>query len=281
MTRIRLDLRGPRFTVVDERIYMRHELSIVARHVLGWMLGRGEDYEIRVAVMRRVHGMSENQWRRVRDELKGDGWLRQVRGRDEKGRVVWEIIVTDAPLSATPPNGGDGTIPPKPVDGSAIHGKGGDNYHEVDLHEIDLHETPSPKPPRVSGGGGHEEKAPSTAPTQRVDCAIQGLASQKDVDLVLRLARKHSVDPQALADELIGRRRRTDLPPVQILAAWVGRAAQGLRDGEEQFAQAGRDWRSSRAPRPTQPAARSQDRADPAAVAAALEQLPWKKKRSA
>ncbi len=274
MTRIRLDLRGPRFTVVDERIYIRHELSIVARHVLGWMLGRSEDYEIRVAVMRRVHGMSENQWRRVRDELKEDGWLRQMRGRDDKGRVIWEIIVTDAPLSATPPNGGDGAIPPKPMDGSAIPGKGGDNYHEVDLHEVNLHETPSPKPPQAAGGGGVRRKPPTPA-TQSVDCAIHGLASQQDVELVRRLASKHGVDPQTLADELIGRRARTDLPPVQILAAWLNRAAEGLRDGEEQFAHAGREWRASRAKRKVaEPMAPR--RAAPATVAAAVAAMPWR-----
>lgn len=278
MTRIRIDRRGPSFTVVDERIYARHQISIAARHVLGWMLGRSVDYEIRVAVVQSIHGMSETQWKRVRDELKKDGWLIQVRDRDEKGRVVWEIIVTDRPLETIPPKPGDGTIPPKPMDGSAIHGKQGDNYHEVDLHEVDLHETPSPKPPprrRAARALGGECDGKREGDNGHSAGAVVGLASQQEQQLVDRIAARHGVDAQALLDELIGRRSRSDLAPVGNLAAWLEKAGESLAAGVEQFAQTGREWRAARAPRDATEAARLAPRqlSDPKLVQALRDQL--------
>lgn len=233
MTRIRLDRRGPKFTVVDERVYARHALSISARHVLGWMLGRSDDYDIRVGVLQRVHRISEFQWKRIRDELKRDGWLIQVRGQDEKGRVTWELIVTDAPLSATPNKLGDGTIPEKIMDGSPMHGIPVDNYHEVDLQEVDLHEPPPPSP--LPAAQGEEE------------VRIEGL-NGKDSGLVKQVAARAGVEPQRLADELLGRRAAVGAGPINNLLAWLERTAAALAQGREMFREAGEQWRASRRP---------------------------------
>lgn len=237
MTRIRLDRRGPRHTIVDERVYARHGLSIAGRHVLGWMLGRSDDYEIRVSVVRRVHGLSEGTWRRVRDELKRDGWLTQEKRRGEDGRWEWEMLLTDAPLSTIRRNQGM-DHPPESMDGKSMPGKQGDNYHEVDLHEVDSHEPPPPSP--LPAAQGEEE------------VRIEGL-NGKDSRLVQQVAARAGVEPQRLADELLGRRAAVGAGPINNLLAWLERTAAALAQGREMFRDAGERWRASRRQTAAQP----------------------------
>ena len=135
-----------RWSDVDNRVFADKRLSLSARLVLAWLLGRSENYVVKVGWLHYFLGLTDKTWPRIRRELEAVGYYQATRFRDASGKIQWDHSVTDAPLDevrlgrvseltaanpspqngrmdipGTPPslpNGGMAdTIPPKRMDG--------------------------------------------------------------------------------------------------------------------------------------------------------------------
>lgn len=125
-----------RFGIVPDSLLENRDLSLPARAVAAWLVGRSDNFEIRTEALRRILGISENGWRTVRKELEGAGFWKSERNRDKRGIFFW--IHTFEYMDGS-------SIPPEPMDGSAMHGKGQDitteKYQEDLNHEKTTTET--------------------------------------------------------------------------------------------------------------------------------------------
>lgn len=93
-----IDIRKKRpFGAVPDDILQDKRLSISARCVLAWMIGRPAGWIIRVEHMRHVLGLTDGVWRRIREELKACSYYVQERVRDSSGKFHWKIYITDTP----------------------------------------------------------------------------------------------------------------------------------------------------------------------------------------
>lgn len=129
---VRVRRRG-RFTIVPDEIYSCHALSIAARHVLGWILGRGEGYVLVVRVILRIHNLTSRQWRTVRGEMVKEGFWHSARCTGEGGRIFWVHEVSDDPLYTQ--NTYDKTRCRFATDGGAMDGETTPILKDVDLNE--------------------------------------------------------------------------------------------------------------------------------------------------
>ncbi|CAM3628240.1 hypothetical protein [Halomonas casei] len=96
------------FSVVPDDILADARLSWRARVLLAWMLGRSENFDLRIHHIRKVFRISEQQWVKARKEMQAVGYFHQERIRGEKGRLRWVNCVTETPEPPSPqkpPNG--------------------------------------------------------------------------------------------------------------------------------------------------------------------------------
>lgn len=141
--------RNDPWTTVDNRVFYDLRLSLEARAVLGWMLGRSDGFEIRIGPLCRMLGVSDTKWRRIRGELTAAGYFVQAKRPGAGGRFVWENEVTDYPLDRVPSP--FHTIPLKSTDGysksgetshgssmagSAKHGENTNNNNDVNDSDV-------------------------------------------------------------------------------------------------------------------------------------------------
>ena len=69
------------FSAVPDALLEDKRLSLSARTVLGWMLGRPPGWKISLEHMKSVLGVSDKVWPRIRDELANAGYYQQDRQR--------------------------------------------------------------------------------------------------------------------------------------------------------------------------------------------------------
>lgn len=108
--------RRNHFSAVPDAILTDARLSLKARAILAYLVGRPDGWTVFVAHIQRTLGISEAIWRSARRELQACGYFEQRRTRGEGGKWVWTHLVHDEPI--TPP-----TIPKKSMDGDASHGE--------------------------------------------------------------------------------------------------------------------------------------------------------------
>ena len=260
----------PNSTVRDSR------LSYRARGILGRLLSNADGYRMTAVDLARESQDGRTAVLRGLKELRDCGYIVSRRLQDERGRWRTETYVFDQPQ----PTGVLFTGVGKPDPG--VPNLGVPNSGRPDLlkkdQQKDQQKDHSPPPPTPSRRAGREEEGKRSRSLPDLPGRVEGLASE-DAELVIRVAAKHAVAPQVLADELIGRRGRTGLRTIENVSAWLDRAARGLAVGEEQFAGLGRAWRESRRSRAAAPVeqAGSRSRASPEAVAHALAKMPWRR----
>ena len=85
------------WSAVPDDVLEHPRLSLRARAVLGWMLGRADGWVIQVEHMLRVLRMTEYVWASVRSELQEAGYYRQTRVRQANGTITWIKDVLDPP----------------------------------------------------------------------------------------------------------------------------------------------------------------------------------------
>ena len=144
------------WSAVPDDVLEHPRLSLRARAVLGWMLGRADGWVIQVEHMLRVLRMTEYVWASVRSELQEAGYYRQTRVRQANGTITWIKDVLDPPEQPSPRAPGMvKTIRGSARDGLAargadMHGSLGDIPPVVDQNEIPPPPTSSDEPaPKV------------------------------------------------------------------------------------------------------------------------------------
>ena len=218
MSEIVISRRTPPFTVVQDGVYRRHDLSLPARHILGWMLGRDDKYKLNVGYLCKLHGLTENVWLRIRGELTKAGFYSSARVKVADGRFKWIHKITDEPL-----------------------------YEHVPSNEVAPAPAPAPAP----------VPAPAAAAAATLDRFVVPGALEKHRAAIRAAARQARLDvkqTQALADELVGRLLDASADPLNMPAAWLRRAAASVDAGEiSRWQQAGAAHRLSHKPsRPQQ-----------------------------
>ena len=122
-------------STIPDDILTNNKLSWAARVVLGWMLGRSPDFDLRIWYVRKCFVLSDQQWVKIRKEMQGEGFFFQQKEQGQDGKFDWTNIVSDQPEFKPPPqNAGDG-LP--------SHGKRGDKPTFNNTNLIDT--TPTTK----------------------------------------------------------------------------------------------------------------------------------------
>lgn len=230
--RVKVRRRG-RFTVVPDAIYSYHNLSIAARHVVGWILGRSEEYVLVVRVILKTHCLTPRQWRTVRGELIREGFWQSRRRSAENGRIFWVHEVSDDPLYTQ--NTYDKTRCRFATDGGATDGETTHILKEVDFEEVDFNEK---HPDQASPG---QVRARTRAGEYGKRCElVNRLVEQlpQGEQKVARAALEKARDPVALAKYFL--KNGVDMRRLSDLARpgedWAGVAAR-VRAARRQQAQ--------------------------------------------
>lgn len=115
------------WSAVPDDILEDNRISLDARAVLGWMVGRHPDWKLYIRQMQHILGMTEGKWKSIRKELETNGYYRQERVQLPSGKLYWRKYVTDVPESPSP------DLPPmvkttggKSMDGFPTGGETGD-----------------------------------------------------------------------------------------------------------------------------------------------------------
>ena len=95
---VRKSGRREAFSVVQDALLEHPTLSLNARAVLAWMLGRPDGWEIQIKYMLDKLHITDNVWRTVKKDLLQGGFFSQVRFQSEDGKFTWVQEVTDEPL---------------------------------------------------------------------------------------------------------------------------------------------------------------------------------------
>jgi hypothetical protein len=185
-------------------------ISLRARAVLGWMLGRPVGWTLYVRHMRRVLNMSEHVWVSIRTELEAAGYYSQTRGQDATGRIIWQREITDTPVSPSP----NLSRMDVAMDGFAIHGNVGDIPISLEHDHLNPPQPPRPsrepdQPAGTGSGGGDQAASP------------EGLSPKLQ---------------QAIEDEEMGRREaisRGEAPKVGNWGAWRAKLVERVRAGKD------------------------------------------------
>lgn len=154
---IQVRRRLPRFGQVPDALLEDRSMSLEARAVLAYLVGRSDGFKVAVGCLCYVLGIKDARWRRLRKEMEAARYFQQTRVRRDDGTFVWVNEVFDTPFD--PP-----TIPPKPTDGKptrgkAIHGKPTDLPYGVHHTENPI-ERREARAPRASADA---QRAPASA----------------------------------------------------------------------------------------------------------------------
>lgn len=119
-------IKGRAWSPVPDDILEDTRMSLKARAVMAWIVGRPSNWILYIRQMQRALGMTETLWKSVRSELETAGYYRQERVRRTDGKIHWEKSITDvsAPSPQSPPM--VKTIGGEPARGFATGGEVGD-----------------------------------------------------------------------------------------------------------------------------------------------------------
>jgi hypothetical protein len=119
-------IKGRAWSPVPDDILEDTRMSLKARAVMAWIVGRPSNWILYIRQMQRALGMTETLWKSVRSELETAGYYRQERVRRTDGKIHWEKSITDvsAPSPQSPPM--VKTISGEPSRGFATGGEVGD-----------------------------------------------------------------------------------------------------------------------------------------------------------
>jgi hypothetical protein len=113
---IRVEHRRHPFVIIDRRPLEDGRLSWAARGLLGYLLAKPDDWQLRVSDLRRRGDLGRDGVHRLLQQLQDFGYLRRRQVRDERGRVAgydYTVLeVPHAPGPGSPEPGGPDTAEP-------------------------------------------------------------------------------------------------------------------------------------------------------------------------
>ncbi len=106
------------WSAVPDDILQDKRISLKARAVMAWIVGRPADWILYIRQMQHALGMTEAMWKSIRSELETAGYFKQHRVQLANGKIQWQKSFTDEPMQPSP------SSPPmeKISDGETTHG---------------------------------------------------------------------------------------------------------------------------------------------------------------
>ena len=115
------------WSAVPDDLLQDKRISLKARAVMAWIVGRPADWILYIRQMQVALGMTETMWKSIRSELEAACYYRQQRVQLMNGKIHWEKTFTDEPLQPTPSSPPMAkTIGGEPSRGFATGGEVGD-----------------------------------------------------------------------------------------------------------------------------------------------------------
>ncbi len=215
------------YTVIDRRVLEDERLSWAARGILGYLLAKPDDWQLRIGDLRRRGDLGRDALYRVLKQLRAHGYVERRVLRDPRGRIAEiDYLVHEVPSAACPlpenpdtgepdPDGPDTAQPdpdePDPAEPTLLS----NHYTKEPDHQVTTTTKPAAAEAAPSGGG--ERIFPKAFSSRERD---QADAMLRDVGEALG---------QALLDELAGRLEQGALrgAPLAYLRGLVRRAEAG------------------------------------------------------
>lgn len=169
-------------------------LSLRARLVLAWMVGRPDGWEIMVWHMCSTLDMSDHVWASIRKELEAAGYYQQDRRRAEDGRIQWVKTVRDIPEPAPSP---------KASMMGAVVGDvaGSDSSGDIPI-PVSFKEIPPPKSPKAASPKINDEQLASHLEAAWWMARKQGRAPVRDKAAWMASIRKRLLKHGPSAEDL-------------------------------------------------------------------------------
>lgn len=112
MTILRIDKSRGGWESVPRRIFDDPRLALDTRGVAGFLATRTDSFTLSAAGLRTLLKLGKERYERIASELERAGYLERIQGRDNRGRLRWEMIFRPEPVGGFPTKG-DGTLHPK------------------------------------------------------------------------------------------------------------------------------------------------------------------------
>ena len=295
------------FSAVPDDILLDHRISMPARLVLAYLVGRPENWEIHVWQVCKVFQLKESSWKRLRRELEGAGYFRQTRAQGEGGKWQWlhEVFDEPQPIGQIEPMEGAtiGHFPTDggPIDGAATGGQAADITKGTRTRGALLtKERQQARAPASTRSDADQppssffEKKPDTTTAPGGAEASAGQRIVEPLDLAARFFMRAHADPCCTLQQIAAALAGATAEQAELAGTlWadrhqVARNPAALAIRLCQLASRG-ELRAPRAPAaptaaasPTPPRRRSRpsELAASATVRAALDSLPWRSPRS-
>lgn len=95
-------LKRRAWSSVPDDILQDQRISLKARAVMAWIVGRPPNWILYIRHMQHIIGMTEAMWKSIRKELETAGYYKQERVQLATGKIHWEKSFTDEPMQPTP-----------------------------------------------------------------------------------------------------------------------------------------------------------------------------------
>jgi len=91
-----------RYFVVDNALFSDDRISWEARGLMGYLLSKPDDWQVRLHDLIRHGPAGEHKIRRMLRELQARGYLRRERIKRLDGTFAWETTIYEVPALASP-----------------------------------------------------------------------------------------------------------------------------------------------------------------------------------
>lgn len=202
------------FGIVPNALLEDKRLSLQARALAAWLVGRGDGFEIRIEALQKMLGISDKIWVSARRELEKVGWWnsRKFRVPSEKeknqGRPVFRWQHEFEFLE------GSICIPPFSRDANCMDAKGGDKQTRSNHEDINQKEKTTTAGVDVEGFGEGKEEGYTLLKTVGIN---HGVARA--------LAKAHSVPRIREVIDLASEKNRSNMPGFIVMALREGWAS--------------------------------------------------------
>lgn len=93
------------YAKIPQSVLCNKCLSLEARLVLGWLIGRPSGWILNIGHMTNELGITEQKWRRIRNELISGGFFNQQKKKTKNGTYQWKHTWTTKPTLQNPSSG--------------------------------------------------------------------------------------------------------------------------------------------------------------------------------
>ncbi len=95
--------RSHPYVMIHRRLFEDSRLSLEARGLMGYLLTKPDDWQVRVPDLQRTASVGRDQMRRILRELETAGYLVRQRSHGADGRWIWESLIHETPSELPSP----------------------------------------------------------------------------------------------------------------------------------------------------------------------------------